>query len=88
MTSMNEADLAARTALLPELFAGRLPDSALDGIRSMASGGEWDELLDLLLAALTQTGAVVTAEERDQLRAVLTGWGLPTSVVDNLTVSG
>jgi hypothetical protein len=85
---MNEADLATRTAMLPELFAGRLPESALDGIRSMASGGEWDELLDLLLAALTQTGAVVTADERDQLRAVLTGWGLPTGEVDNLAVHG
>ena len=85
---MNEADLAARTAQLPELFAGRLPDSVLDGIHSMASGGEWDELLDLLLAALTQTRAVVTAEERDQLREVLAGWGLPTAKVDDLTVHG
>jgi hypothetical protein len=85
---MNEADLAARTALLPELFADRLPQSALDGIRSMARGGEWDELLDLLLAALTQTGAVVTADERDQLRAVLTGWALPTGEIDKLAVHG
>ena len=83
---MDEADLAGRTALLPELFAGRLPESALDGLRAMARGGEWDELLDLLVAALRQTRAVVTAQERDQLRAVLTGWGLPTGEVDKLAV--
>lgn len=85
---MNEAELAARTALLPELFAGRLPESALEGMRSMANGGEWDELLDLLVAALRQTGTAVTADERDQLRAVLIGWGLPTGEVDGLAAHG
>jgi len=85
---MNEAELATRTANLPELFANRLPEAALEGLRSMANGGEWDELLDLLLAALQQTGAIVTGEERDELGAVLEGWGLPTGQVDKLVVRG
>lgn len=84
---MSEADLATRTATLPELFADRVPASALDGLRSMADGGEWDELLDLLVAALRQTGAAISAAERVELREVLAGWGLPTGHVDDLNGS-
>jgi hypothetical protein len=53
----------------------------------MAGGGEWDELLDLLIVTLRETQASVTVSERDQLREVLTGWGLPTDQVDELAVS-
>jgi hypothetical protein len=52
----------------------------------MARGGEWDELLDLLVAALQQTVSGVTAGERDKLRQVLEGWGLPTDQLDELVV--
>jgi hypothetical protein len=52
----------------------------------MARGGEWDELLDLLLAALRQTVSAVTVDERDQLRQVLEGWGLPTGQLNELVV--
>lgn len=83
---MNEADLAGRTARLPEVFADRLTQADLVGLRSMAGGGEWDELLDLLLAALRETGALLTVGERNQLRDVLTGWGLPTEPLDELGV--
>jgi hypothetical protein len=84
---MNEAELAGRTARLPEVFADRLPASDLRPLRSMARGGEWDELLDLLIMALKETQASVTVSERDQLREVLTGWGLPTNQLDGLAVS-
>jgi len=53
----------------------------------MAGGGEWDELLGLLIIALRETGASVTVSERDQLREVLAGWGLPTDQLDELAVS-
>ena len=53
----------------------------------MAGGGEWDQLLDLLLVALRETQAPVTVSERDQLRDVLTGWGLPTDQLDDLAVT-
>jgi hypothetical protein len=52
----------------------------------MSGGGEWGELLDLLLAILLQTRAPVTADERNQLRDVLEGWGLPTNQLDDLVV--
>lgn len=83
---MTEAELATLTAGLPERFADRLPASDLDGLRLMASGGEWDELLDLLVAALEQTRAHVTSEERNQLRDALTGWGMPADVLAGLVV--
>jgi hypothetical protein len=83
---VNEPGLAQRTFELPELFADRLPESTLRALRSMARGGEWDELLDLLLAALRQTVSAVTVDEREQLRRVLEGWGLPTGQLDELVV--
>lgn len=83
---MNEPGLAQRTFELPEVFADRLPESTLRALRSMARGGEWDELLDLLLAALRQTVSAVTVDERDQLRQVLEGWGLPTGQLNELVV--
>jgi hypothetical protein len=81
---MNEAELATKTATLPELFADRLPASALHGLRAMADGGEWGELLDLLMATLQQTDTAVSDAERNELRCVLAGWGLPTDHVDGL----
>jgi hypothetical protein len=82
----NEAELAARTKRLPENFADRVRDADLDGLRSMAGGGEWGELLDLLIAALRDSGSAITAGERDELRDLLTGWGLPTDQLEGLVV--
>jgi hypothetical protein len=83
---MTEAELAELTAGLPERFADRVAASDLDGLRSMARGGEWDELLDLLIAALERTRARVSSQERDQLRDVLTGWRMPADMVADLNV--
>lgn len=82
----NEAELATVTKRLPEMFARRVRAVDFDGLRSMADAGEWGELLDLLVAALRVTNAAITVEERDLLRGVLTGWGLPTDPVDDLAV--
>ena len=86
VTNVNEAELATRTYELPEIFADRVSEGALKGLRSMARGGEWDELLDLLIAALRRNKAEVTVEERDRLRDVLAGWGLPTDQLGDLVV--
>ena len=86
--SLTEAELATLTAGLPERFADRLPEADLDGLRSMARGGEWDELLDLLVAALRATRARLTSEERDELHDALTGWGMPADALADLDVAG
>jgi len=83
----NEAELAARTKRMPEKFAARVRNADLDGLRSMAGGGEWGELLDLLIAALLESGSAITADERDELRDLLTGWGLPTDPLEGLVVT-
>ena len=41
----NEAELAARTKRLPEMFADRVRNADLDGLRSMAGGGELEDLV-------------------------------------------
>ncbi|MQA83156.1 MAG: hypothetical protein GEV03_00640 [Streptosporangiales bacterium] len=73
---------------LPERFVGRIPEPDLEGLRSMARGGEWDELLDLLVAALGGTQAPVTAAERDELAVLLNEAGMPTVRLDELNVTG
>ena len=68
---MNESEVIERAEALPELFADRVRPEDLDGMRSMAGGGEWQELVDLLVASLGVTGAPVTAAEREELRSLL-----------------
>jgi hypothetical protein len=82
----DESQLATQTAALVETFASRVPGADLDGLLSMARGGEWDELLDLLIAGIQATEAAVSADEMEQLREVLTGWGLSTDQLATLIV--
>jgi hypothetical protein len=70
---MDEAELARRTSALVEVFAARIPESELRGLRS-AGGGE---LLDLLISVMQQTGASVSTKELENLRTILVGWGVP-----------
>jgi hypothetical protein len=87
-TGMNERELADRTVRLPDSFASRLADRDVDDLRSMAAGGEWGLLLDELIATLRVTGAPVSVDELDELRTLLTGWGMPTGQLDGLIVRG
>lgn len=81
---MDKAQLPTQTRKLVDVFADRVPQAELTGLRSMVEGGEWGVLLDLLLAILVQTGLDVSTSERDHLREVLAGWGLPTAQVEYL----
>jgi hypothetical protein len=57
-------------------------------MRSMADGGEWQELVDVLIASLTLTQAPVTADERDELRSLAEAMDLPTDPLARLNVQG
>jgi hypothetical protein len=46
------------------------------------------EAADNLIAGLAGARAVVTAAERDELRSLLDAMGLPTDLVDGLSVHG
>jgi hypothetical protein len=52
----------------------------------MAEGGEWQELVDVLLASLTTTQAPVTADERDELRSLAEAMDLPADQLAGLNV--
>ena len=57
-------------------------------MRSMADGGEWQELVDLLIASLTLTQAPITTDERDELRSLAEAMDLPTGPLAGLNVQG
>ena len=85
---MNEADVIQRVEALPDRYANRVRPQDLDGMRSMADGGEWKELVDLLIASLSLTRAPVTADERNELRSLAEAMDLPADQLAELHVLG
>ena len=83
---MNEADVIQRVEALPDRYADRVRPQDLDGMRSMADGGEWQELMDLLIASLNVTRAPVTADERNELRSLAQAMDLPADQLAELRV--
>jgi hypothetical protein len=83
---VNEADVIQRVEALPDRYADRVRPQDLDGMRSMADGGEWQELVDLLIASLSSTGAPVTADERNELRSLAEAMDLPADQLAELHV--
>jgi hypothetical protein len=57
-------------------------------MRCMADGGEWQELVDLLIASFTLTQAPVTADEREELRSLTEAMDLPVGSLTGLNVQG
>jgi hypothetical protein len=85
---VNEADVIQRVEALPDRYADRVRPQDLDGTRSMADGGEWQELVDLLIASLRLTRAPVTADERNELRSLAEAMDLPAARRADLHVLG
>jgi hypothetical protein len=83
---VNESEVIERAQALPERYADRVPPADLDGLRSMAGAGEWQELIDLLVASLDTSQAKVTLSERDELRSLLEAMGMPASPLATLNV--
>jgi hypothetical protein len=52
----------------------------------MAGAGEWQELVDLVVASLGLTRAPVTAVERDELQYLLTAMDLSDNAISALNV--
>lgn len=85
---VNEAEVIERAEALPDRYANRVRPQDLDGMRSMADGGEWQELVDLLIASLAMTQAPVTSGERNELRTLAKAMDLPTDQLAGLNVQG
>jgi len=84
---VSEDEVVERVRALPDHYAGRVRPDDLDGMRDMASGGEWQELVALLVGSLNLTNAAVTAQERDELQALLTAVGMPNVSLARLNIT-
>lgn len=84
---MDEHEIAERAVTLPGQYASRVREASRPVLFSLAEGGEYEELLNVLVAALRQAGAAVTAAERDELRGLLSAMDLPAHPLDRLNVS-
>jgi hypothetical protein len=84
---MDDRDLIGRLDALPDRFADRVPGPQLGTLRSLAEGGEYEELLDALLAGLRKRNTLVTAAERDDLGQLLRALHLPTRPLGRLHVA-
>lgn len=85
---MNESEVIERVEALPDRYSGRVRPQDLDGMRSMADGGEWQELVDVLIASLAMTQARISSSERDELKSLAEAMDLPTDQLAGLNVQG
>jgi hypothetical protein len=85
---VNESEVIERAEALTNLYGDRVRPEDLDGMRSMAGAGEWQELVDLVVASLGLTRAPVTAAERDELRSLLAAMDMPDGAITGLNVEG
>jgi hypothetical protein len=84
-----DADIVTRLKALPEQFADRLDwvDWRVRfDVGRAARSGEWGVALDVLLTALTKSGAPVSPAERDELAAMLGATGQPAGAVVRLSI--
>jgi hypothetical protein len=86
--TVRESEVIERAKALPDRYTNRVRPQDLDGMRSMSDGGEWQELVDLLIASLAMTQAAVTSSERDELRLLLEAMDLPVAQLAELNVQG
>lgn len=84
---MDEYEFAQRAAALPGRFADRVDEPTLKALRAMNGGGEYGELLDLLVAYLAGTEVTVTRTEYDDLAALLDYASMPTASLHKLNVT-
>jgi hypothetical protein len=79
---VNASELAERARALPDRFSDRLDPKDLTSVQRIASGGEWIEEVDLLLACLQHDKIPITAAEREELQAVLDALKAPDESFD------
>lgn len=72
-----EASVHTRLTALPEPFAERLLSPACWDVGDAARAGERGKALELLIAALAESGAPVSPAEREELTALLAAIGQP-----------
>ena len=83
---MDRSELARRAKALPDRFADRLDPTAFRHVREDLGAGEWAEGIDNLITSLADTRSPVTADERDELAALLDVIRIPASQLEALNV--
>lgn len=68
---MTEGEFIDAAEALPGRYATRLPGNDVAAIGDHCDGGEWDELLDDLLASLAANRATITSDEHAELSSLL-----------------
>ena len=85
---MSDDEIIERAEALPDRFADRLTDSALWSVKRMRGGGEYGLLTIEVAASLAVHKSPVTAQERDELLALLEAMRMPTDPIAELNVQG
>jgi hypothetical protein len=80
-----EASVLTRLKALPEPFADRLHGRAGYNIYKAARAGEWDRALEMLLAGLAESNALVSLAEHEELTALLAAVGQPGAAIAPLS---
>src|SRR5690242_3141242 len=84
---MDDKELARRAYELPGRFADRLSPKTFEHVQGAARVGEWDEEIDILLAGLKKADSAISAQERNEIKALLEAMGEPSDRLDQLTVT-
>ena len=85
---MTEAEIIERAEVTPRPIRGSSDGEHALEHQAMRGGGEYGELTIELAASLAAHRTPVTAEERDELRALLEAMNMPTEPIDQLNVQG
>jgi hypothetical protein len=78
------ATALTRPKALPEPFAGRLQWPTAGSISRAVRVGGWDKAVEMLLAGLAESNALVSPVEREELAGLLSAIGQPAAAVTAL----
>jgi hypothetical protein len=68
---MDHRELAQMIRRAPGRYYGRLPQRALAKVTGAAAVGQWEKAVEELIISLSAHAVPLTAEERQELRAIL-----------------
>jgi hypothetical protein len=83
---MGHRELAQTMRHLPGRYTNRLGPRTLQRVTSAAAAGQFEKAVEKLIWSLRVRAEAVTADERDELRAVLDAMNMPHDRIDSLAV--
>jgi hypothetical protein len=83
---MGHRELAQTMRRLPGRYTDRLGSRTLRRVTRAAAAGQFEKAVERLIRSLHARAEPVTADERDELRAVLEAMNMPDDRVDGLAL--